>query len=255
MSDYNSQLPIRSEADGTDERVLVKIQDGDNPGGANETATVSEKKVHTRGHGKDSDGTDQETLHSQEGHLLTNGDYDATNNKRPSSQGVIASDRDASPSETTMNKRPTAVAGNDDKVALDVAISDSSGNRFDENNPLPVFQTANPGDEVNNYDQAVDTASDGSTNHDYTIAATSEFRQLKVSCSASGKARFELQIETGIGAGTFTTAQVCFNSTANPNCEMSYEPAVQTGRIIRVVKTNLDNQPQDVYTTIKGIEV
>jgi len=255
MADYDSGLPIRSEADGTDERVLTKIQDGDSPGGANETMAVSEKKAHVRIHGKDSDSVDQEALLSQEGHVQSNGDYDATNNKRPSSQGLIASDRNASPSESTMNLRPTAVAGNDDKVAQDVAISDSSGNRFDENNPLPVYNTANPGDEINDYDQAVAIAKDASDNHDYTIAATTEFRSLKVHASASGKARFELQIETGVAAGTYDTAMVKFNSTSNNNVEFEYAPAIQTGRIVRLVRTNLDNQAQDLYSQIMGIEV
>ena len=204
---------------------------------------------------KDSDAADQQVLLSQEGHVQSNGDYDATNNKRPSSQGLIVSDRNASPSESTMNQRPSAVAGNDNKVAMDVAISDSSGNRFDENNPLPVYNTANPGTEINDYDQATAIAKDAVDNHDYTIAATTEFRSLEVHASASGKARFELQIETGVGAGTYDTAMVKFNSTSNNNVEFKYTSAIQTGRIIRVARTNLDNQNQDLYSQIIGIEV
>lgn len=257
MADYDSQLPVRSEADGADERVLIKIQDGDNPGGANETMTVSEKKAHIRKFAKDSDGNDVEELLSQEGHSLTNGDYDAATNKRPSSNGLIASDRSAAPDETTMNQRPTAVAGNDDKVAMDVAISDSSGNRIDEDNPLAVYQAENPGAEIEDFDEAVDIASDATSNHDYTVSASVEFRHLNVEASASGKAKFELQIEDGAGAGTFTTSGVKFNSTANPNVEFKLKKpkAVDTGVIIRLIKTNLDNQPQSIYSTINGVEV
>ena len=138
MADYDSQLPVRSKQD-VDERVLTKIQDGDNPDGANETMTVSEKKAHVRMHGKDAGGVDRETLHSEEGHVQSNGDYDAVSNTRPSSQGLIASDRAAAPDETTMNKRPTAVAGEDDTVSLDVALRHSDGDRIDNNNPLPVY--------------------------------------------------------------------------------------------------------------------
>lgn len=256
MSDYNSQLPVRSKQD-VDERVLTKIQDGDNPDGANETMTVSEKKAHVRVHGKDSDGTDREALLSQEGHVQSNGDYDAATNKRPSSQGLIASDRDAAPSETTMNKRPTAVVGDDDKVALDCAISDSSGNRIDKNNPLAVFISDNPGQEIQDFDQAVSVAKDGTANHDYTVAATTELRRLNVEASASGKAKFELQIEDGVAAGTFSTIGVKFNSTANPNVrfELTAPKPVATGVIIRLIKTNLDNGAQDIYSTINGVEV
>ena len=146
-TDYDSQLPVRSK-DDLDERVLIKVQDGDTPGGANSTMAVSEKKAHVRIHGKDSDGTDKEALMSQEGHVQSNGKYDAASNKRPSSQGLIASDRSAAPGEATMNLRPTAVSGDDDKVAMDVALSDSQGNRIDENNPLAVYQAESPADEV-----------------------------------------------------------------------------------------------------------
>lgn len=256
MADYDSQLPVRSKQD-VDERVLTKIQDGDNPDGANETMTVSEKKAHVRVHGKDSDGVDQEVLLSQEGHVQSNGDYDATTNKRPSSQGLITSDRSASPDETTMNKRPTAVVGDDDKVALDCAISDSQGNRIDENNPLAVFFADNPGQEIQDFDQAVNVAKNASADHDYTVAATTELRKLNVEASASGKCKFELQIEDGVAAGTFSTIGVKFNSTANPNVrfELTAPKPVATGVIIKLVKTNLDNQQLDIYSTINGVEV
>lgn len=256
MSDYNSQLPVRSK-DDTDERVLIKLQDGDNPSGANETATVSEKKLHVRIHSEDSDGNDLQPLLSQEGHIQSNGDYDATNNKRPSSQGLIVSDRDASPSETTMNKRPTAVVGDNDKVALDVAISLSNGNHITEDSPLPVYVTESTGDEIVDFDEAVDVAKDATSNHDYTVSALKELRFLNVEASASGKAKFELQVETAASAGTFNTIAVQFNSTANPNVKFNVKrPAtIATGVIVRLVKTNLDNQAQSIYSTINGVEI
>lgn len=257
MADYNSQLPVRSKQDA-DERLLIKIQDGDSPGGANETATVSEKKLHVRVHAEDSDGNDLQPLLSQEGHVQSNGDYDATNNKRPSSQGLIASDRDASPSETTMNKRPTAVVGDNDKVALDVAISDSSGNHFSDSNPLPVYITEDdPGTEITDFSEAVDIAAAASSNHDYTVTAAKNLRALNVEASASGKAKFELQIETAAAAGTFNTIGVQFNSTATPNVvfRLNKPVPVAAGVIVRLIKTNLDEQAQSIYSTINGVEV
>lgn len=256
MSDINSQLPVRSVQD-VDERVLIKIQDGANPGGANETMTVSENKAHTRLFAKDSDGTDKELLLSQEGHVQSNGDYDATSNKRPSSQGLIASDRDAAPSEITMNKRPTAIVGDNDKVALDVAISDSNGNSFTKDNPLYVVPTEDPGVEIQNFNTAVAIAKNATANHDYTVTALKEFRSLNVEGSASGLAKFELQIEDGPAAGTFTTVMVKFNSTASPNVVFAHKKpiAIAAGVIIRVIKTNLDNQAQDLYSLINGVEV
>ena len=256
MSDYNSSLPIRTEADGADERLHVKIVDYADPSGVDKQVEISEKKAHVRSFAKDSDGNDQQVLLSQEGHAQSNGDYDAATNKRPSSQGLITSDRSASPDETTMNKRPTSVAGNDDKIALDVAISDSNGNRIDKDNPLAVYLEESPADEIEDFNEAVDVASDASANHDYTVTALKEFRSLNAECSASGKAKFELQIESGVGAGTFSTVGVKFNSTSNPNVKfnLSKPKAVAAGVKIRIVKTNLDNQAQSIYSTINGVE-
>jgi|GEM_PF-2007399 hypothetical protein len=254
MADYNSQLPVRSK-DDSDERLLTKIQDGSDPSGVGKTVEVSETKLHTRNHGSDSDGTDREVLLSQEGHVQSNGDYDASTNKRPSSQGMIVSDRDASPAESTMNKRPTAVAGDSDKVALDVAISDSSGNNFTDTNPLPVYIADNPAVEVDDFDQASAVAKDASSNHDYTITSGKTGKHLTADASASGYARFELQVETGVGAGTFDTKMVKFNSTAKPNVEFRLRANIGAGIIVRIAKTNLDNQPQDLYSQISLVEV
>ena len=258
MSDYDSQLPIRSKQDA-DERVLVKLQDALDPSGIEKGMEISEKKAHVRNFGKDSDGNDKQVLLSQEGHGLTNGDYDAANNKRPSSQGIIVSDRDASPSETTMNKRPTAVAGDNDKVAIDVAISDSDGNHFSETNPLPTYQAESPFDEIDDFDEAVDVVKASSADHDYTVSAGKTLKHLEAEASASGKARFELQVETAALAGTFDTVMVKFNSTAKPNVEFKYAKTVATGVIVRIVKKNLDGQNpasvQSLYSQIRGKEI
>ena len=255
MSDPRNALPIRSKDDGLDERVLVKMQDGDDPSGVGKTVEVSEKKAHVRIHGKDSDSSDQEALLSQEGHIQSNGDYDASTNKRPSSQGLIVSDRDASPSETTMNKRPTAVAGEADTICLDIALHDGAGQRYDEDNPLAVYQAESPADEVDEYDEGVDIATDATSNHDYTVTALKTMKSIEAVGAASGEAKFELQIETAVAAGTYTTVCTRFNSVASPNVEMKYKKGVAAGIKVRVAKTNLDNQSQSLYSEIKGLEI
>jgi len=254
MSDIDSQLPVRSVQD-VDERVLVKHQDGDDPGGVGKTQEISEKKAHVRNFSKDSDGTDQEVLLSQEGHTQSNGDYDAVNNKRPSSQGLIVSDRDAAPSETTMNLRPTAVVGEDDTVSQDVAMRHSNGDHIDEENPLPTYQAESPGDEIDNYKVDPAIAKGAFSNHDYTVTVAKDLKSIGVECSASGYAKFELQIETGVATGIFNAVATNFNSTAKPDCDLNYKLKVAAGIIVRVVKTNLDNQTQDLYTQIQGIEI
>lgn len=253
-TDFDGAAPIRSNADGLDERVLVKIQDGANPGAAGSTVKVSEEKVHNRNHNKDSDGTDREVLVSQEGHSLTNGDYDAALNKRPSSQGLIASDRDAAPSETTMNRRPTAVAGNDDKTAMDVAISDSSGNRIDENNPLAIYMAESPADEVDVYDDA-EVAVDATENHDYVVTAAKDLKSIEVRCSSSGDAKFVLQIEDGVAAGTYTDVATSFTSKHKQDALITYKKKVAAGVTVRVAKRNDDNKAQSLYSQIQGLEI
>ena len=255
MADYDSSLPIRSEADGTDERVHVKLVDYTDPSGVGNQAQISEGKVHVRNHGIDPAGDDVEVLLSEQGHTQSNGDYDAATNTRPSSQGLIASDRDPAPSESTMNLRPTAVPGESDKVALDVALSHSDGDDITEDNPFPVYLTDDPGTEVENYSAASAVAAAATANHDYLTLA--EFRSLNVLCSASGKAKFSLQIETAPLSGLYNTIAVQFNSTANPNCffQLKKPKPVVLGARIRVAKTNLDNQAQDLYSTINGVEV
>lgn len=257
MTAYKGQLPIKSNADGLDERVLVKVQDGDLPGGAAETMTVSEKKAHVRVHGKDSDSADQQVLLSQEGHVQSNGDYDATSNKRPSSQGLIASDRSATPAEATMNQRPTAIPSTDgdNAVAQDVAIRHSDGNHIDEENPLATYLAESPADEVDDYQEDTDVAKDVSANHDYTVTAAKDLKSIEVLCSASALAGFQLQVETAVAAGTFTTVATNFNSVAKPDCKLRYKKKVAAGIVVRVVKTNLDNQDNDLFTQITGLEI
>lgn len=183
MSDYNSQLPVRSKQD-LDERLLIKIQDGDNPSGSEQTASVTDKQVHTK-------------------------------------------------------------------------IFQSDGSNITEESPLPVTVTESAGDEIEDYSEAVDVAPTVSANHDYVVTADKVLKKLNLTASASGKARFELQIETGVATAVFQTKAVKFNSTAFPNVEFKLErpSRVLAGVTIRLVKTNLDEQSQSIYSTINGVEL
>ena len=257
MADYDSSLPIRTEADGLDERLHSKLVDFADPDGTGKQVEVSEKLLHVRKFAKDSDGDKQEVLLSQEGHTQSNGDYDVTSNKRPSSQGLVASDRAATPSESTMNKRPTAVASTDGDtaVAMDVAIRDSQGDKIDEDNPLAIYMAESPAEEVDDFDEAVNVIKAATANHDYTVTALKELKSITVEGSASGKAKFELEIETSVGGGTFVTVAVAFSTTSSTEIQMSYKKKVVAGIIVRVAKTNLDNQVQSIYSQIQGLEI
>lgn len=186
--------------------------------------------------------------------IRSDGDYNVLTNEEPSSTGSILSERSSTKDVTTMNKRPSAVDGDNDRTCLDVALADGDGNGIDSENPMPVFFTDSPATEIEDYDQAVDVAKDASANHDYTTS--SEFRGLNAECSSAGLAKFELQVETAAASGTFDTVMVKFNSVSNPSVEFAHRfpKPVASGVIIRVVKTNLDNQPTDLYSLINGKE-
>lgn len=107
--------------------------------------------------------------------------------------------------------------------------------------------------EIVDYNTAAALASGASSNHDLLFATASKLYQ--VWGSASGKLKMTVQIETGSATGVFTTKGVGFNSTANPNIEftLSKYAAIPAGARVRVIRTNLDNQAQDVYSTIVAI--
>ena len=255
MADFDSGLPIRSEADGLDERVLVKVQDGEDPSGIDKTVEVSEKLVHTRNHGEDPNGVKKQIKVSEEGHVNSDGDYDASNNTKPSSSGLIAHDRNASVDETHQNKRVTAVAGADDTVCLDVAIRDESGASFSTANPLPVSLTENGGEEIHDFDMASAIAKDGNSEHTYSVASGVTVFLYGYKASASGKMKAELQIGDGAVSEVFSTKDVTFNSTANPNIagDLFRTPIKVIGTAntttIKLIRTNRDNQAQDLYST------
>jgi hypothetical protein len=251
MSDYNSSLPVRTQGDAT-EKLQVRILDASTD--ANKLVVDTDGNAHVELHGNDSGSTDRVVKVSESGNIALDGDYHATNNSNPSSSALIAHDRGASIDSTSQNKRPTAIGGASNSVCLDIALHDEDGQVFSEANPLPVILSESSGVEVHNYNTASAVASNAISNHDYPAGAELDLK--KILCSASGKAKFEVQIEDGVGAGTYTSKAVQFNSTANPNCEFTFTPAivVATGVKVRVIRTNKDNQAQDLYSTIMGVE-
>jgi hypothetical protein len=255
MSDYNSGLPVRSEADGVDEKVIVKITDGQ-MGGTNQMTVDSDQNAHVEIHGNDPAGTDRVVRTSELGALTPDGVYDVSNNSKPGNSGLIASSRTLTPDDTTQTERITSIA-NDIKRLLDVSIHDEDGNAFSASNPLPVTSVDSEGTEVNNFLKSTAVAAAASVNHDYTVTAAMTLKLSQIWASASGKMKIEVQIETAAASGTFVTRFVGFNSTANPNVDLMVKEniAVVTGAKVRVIRTNLDNQAQDLYSTISGHEI
>lgn len=259
MADQHTGLPVRSEDDGTDERVLVKIQDATDPGGVDKTVEVSEKLVHNRTHGEDPAGTKVQLKLSEEGHANSNGDYDAGTNTEPSSTGVVAHDENATPDETHQNLRITA-SRTGTKTGMHVALLDEDSVPYSDTNPVPVAITENEGAEIHDFDQASAVAKDATADHDYVVANGVSVLLYGYRASGSGKVKAELQIGDGAVAEVFATKDVSFNSTATPNVSGDFfrvpikVVGTANGTTIKLIKTNRDNQAQDLYSTFIIVE-
>lgn len=137
-------------------------------------------------------------------------------------------------------------------------LYDETGTAFSDSNPVPVYNVDNAGGSpVNDLKTATAVNAASSDNHDYTVTALKTLHLRQIESSASGKAKMEVKVETAALSGVFTTYWVQFNSTANPNMHIeSIDPIlVGPGVRVRVTMTNLDNQAQNLYSTISGFEI
>lgn len=141
--------------------------------------------------------------------------------------------------------------------ALPTQIS-TAGAFVSSSNPLPVIlDPAGIGISINDYKDATAIAAGASDNHDYTVTAGKTLHLEQLESTGSGKSKMEVQIETGVATGVFTSKFVQFNSTATPNMHIALlaNILVAAGVRVRVIMTNRDNQSQDMYSTISGFEV
>lgn len=129
------------------------------------------------------------------------------------------------------------------RTAANLAVA---GANVSGTNPVPVtIIDASPGTAINDYNTSASLAANASNTHTYT--SVGNFYLNQIHASASGKMKIVVAVN-GV------TIFVGFNSTANPNIDI---PVVNTslattGQTVTIVRTNLDNQSQDVYSTISG---
>lgn len=147
---------------------------------------------------------------------------------------------------TVANSWPTLVTDGTDTMAVN---TDGSIN--------VVISDATPGTAINNYNTAAAVAANATSNHDYTVTALKTLSLNQIEAAGSGKMKIEVQIETGVASGVFATRWVQFNSTAETNMSIHIENpiSVAAGVRVRIIRTNKDNQPQDLYSTISGYEL
>lgn len=138
---------------------------------------------------------------------------------------------------------------------LKVDIFDSTGTAFSPSNPLSVSVVSGLGGatEVLDFKQATAVAAAANDTHTYTITSGKTLSLQHIQATGSGKIKVEISLGT---IGSEVLKIVLFNSTANPNVDYVFQaPQNMPDTQDVVVKiTNLDKQPQDVYSTIEGYE-
>jgi len=115
-------------------------------------------------------------------------------------------------------------------------------------NPVPVTVTSStPGTPIQDYHTSAALAAAASVTFTYTVVATHTFSLERIWSSASGKIKVVVN-------NNGSPIMVGFNSTANPNIDMTIvaAPTIAAGNTVTVVVTNEDKAAFDVYATIEG---
>lgn len=114
---------------------------------------------------------------------------------------------------------------------------------------LPVSLAAS-GTLITNPNTATAIAANATSNHTYSVTAGKTFTSGKFFATASGRMKIVVSLN---GVATYWG----FNSTANPNINIdlgNLGATVAATLVVQIARTNLDNQSQDVYSTIIGTE-
>jgi len=273
MADYDSSLPVRTEAPGD---VDIFISDATTP--AQKLKVNADGSIDTNfAPGSEigiTDGTDSLEINADGSinSVVTATDLDirdlafATDSVDVSGSTVTATATDLDIRDLVFATDKVDVSGSSVTVSatdLDIRdlsaaqdsveahLKDGSGADYTSANPLPVSMSAAiPGDEIVDYNTSAAVAKNASVNHDYTVSAGKEFLGDEAWISGSGKLKAELLVNGSV-------VWVGFNSTSNPNIRIPTEMILkaQAAEVIRFTITNRDKQPQDVYSTLAGVEV
>lgn len=252
--DFKSSLPIRSEADGADQRVQVKIVDASNPN-TQQMIVDADSNAHVEMHGNNPAGTDVVVRLSEEGAPNGDGLYDVANNTTPASAGITAQTRNAAYAASRQNLAPTAKRGSTDtdQVSLDISLHDEDGNKYSTTNPLPVaISNDEAGTPVHSYAETAAAIAPGASQQiDYTVAGTA-LTLKRITASASGLVKME--IFTGTAAAT--QRYTFFNSEANRNILLDIPKnfVVAVGDVVRVKFTSMEPTGTTAFTGYATVE-
>jgi len=143
-------------------------------------------------------------------------------------------------------------------VSVTAVPVSADANANAETNPIFVQDVSGTisGIEVVDFNTAAAVAKDATSNHDLTVTASTTLKVRRIIVSASSAAKWEVQ--SGPIASLATEA-VNFSSASNQNSEFNFEGLLEvddasTGTL-RIIRTNRDNQAQDVYSTILATSI
>jgi hypothetical protein len=245
-TDIEKGLPIRSKEDA-DERVQVKHIDFTNP--ALGQQVDADGNAHVELHGNKPNGDDVVLALSELGRPNGDGFYvaGASGNTKPASVGLVAHTRGASPTEADQILRLTAAVTGIVK-ALDIALHDENAVPYGINNPLPVFPVENAdSDPVHDFDDSGAIPGGGTDDHDYTVPVGKILLLDGVNGSSSGRGRIDLLVNAVQKASSR-------NSVSDPDYKIDFKTPIEVaaGVLVKVIRTNQENQAKSTETTIIG---
>lgn len=242
MADYDSQLPVRAIATQFTTEVADSAGVTINP--AKEDGHLA--NIDTATASIDSDIDVALSTRASEATLLS---VDTSLNNVEASLAII-DDWDDGSDRAKVNE----VAINGVAISVNTGNSDAGTQRVviaTDQPTLPVTFTPSTRANRISYNTSVALAAGASNTHTFTPSVA--FRLQEVYASSSGQMKVEIQTGT---TGAETTKVVLFTSKGHLIAEwrLTDELAVPTTDSVKVIRTNMDNQAMDVYSTIQGVD-
>lgn len=161
----------------------------------------------------------------------------------PATEGTLSSIDTKVATETTLS----AVDGKLNSLGQKAMVGSVPVVIASDQTAIPVSFTATAAVAEVSYNTAASVAPSATSTHSYTPVATKQLRKIII----SGGARLKAEIQYG-ASGSETTKAVVFTSAANPVVTVDFPEGISlgSGDTIKIIRTNNDNQAQDLYSTI-----
>lgn len=253
--------PVRSEIDGLDQRVHVKIV-GNAAGTGTATqqmAVDTNQNAQVKVHGTGPDAADHTLQTSETGEIRLNGVYNASTNTKPSTANSLAHTRAAAPADAQAGLRVTAIQNvSAQSICMDVSMHDETGAPYTPANPFPVSIEDSKGTLVNSYTESdgggTGIASGASVNVDLSVIAGKTLNVHQIIAGGADRIKVEAQFSTD--GTTFTSFFVGFTTAACPvlSVPFTFPPQVVGSATTkcRLILTNKGLQAESIYSNVIG---